>query len=510
MKIKFVMPPAFDETKLSMLPYGMCVLVGYLRGLGFEVAQADIMIKIRRKNIPRSILGDRPFNINLARNPNRMAGYLFGQKEDLQLDNLSKDIVSLENFAGFDIVGISVHSIFQFPFALLMAKYIKKTYNPTIIMGGPFITLRGVEFMKKAQFVDFMVRGEGEIPLKSLLNSNSDIKNLYAEDIPGLAYRKGNEVLANKRASLPAEEMSPPDFGGLNLDLYRYVINGKPEVIFTYQFTKGCRGRCCFCTHHIVSDVLETKSPEKVARELKEICAKYNAKYFYICDSTVNPNYVGLKKICDAIKKEGPVIAWGSLAKLDNMTEDLAKSLKDSGCKFLRFGFESGSNRILKMMGKAHTTDSALASIKNTHKYGIKNLGTFISGFPGENNSDIALTRDFIKRISPYVFELSCGICCIEPGSPMRDNPERFGMKNLQVRDREFIDYEEFPRNAYKFEEINGLSWKDKRLQQISSQKEVIKTIKKYVVNIKEQSKLRRLIPVFLYTLLGENKYRFD
>lgn len=507
MRIKFVFPPAFDEAKLSMLPYGMCVLAGYLKQLGFDVEQEDLMIKLRRINVPKNIFR-REFNMSLITNTERVYNYLFNSVNDKELDSFSKKLGELGKFRNYDIIGISVHSLFQFPFALLLAKYVKKTYSPLIIMGGPFITLRGAEFIKKATFIDFMVQGEGEIPIRRLLEADIYKKDLSFNAIPGLIYCKNGEVFVNERIYLPIEEMSIPDFNGLDIDLYKYAINGKPEAIFTYQFTKGCKGRCCFCTHHIVSDILQTKSSKKIIRELKEICSAYNAKYFYICDSAINSNYEELKEICDAIKNAGLHISWGSLGRLDNITDELAKKLKESGCKFLRFGFESGSDRILKIMGKAHTTETAMSSVKNMHKYHIKTLGSFMAGFIGETERDIAATGDFIKKVSPFVFDLECGICVIDPKSDMQLNPEDYGIKNLKPRNDHFIPCEIAPRLTLKFDEVNGLEWRRKIIQQVTAMEECNRIIYSLVTKKRSMKILARWMPFFIHSFLEKNKYR--
>jgi hypothetical protein len=508
MKVKLLFPPAFDAAKFSMLPHGMCVLAGHLRARGFAVAQDDLLTRLRRRNLPG--LRRREFDLEAARDWRAVEGFIYRGRRDGRLAELCRRLGDLADTAGHDLIGIAVHSVFQLAFALLLARAIRERETTPIVLGGNFITLRGTEFFPGLDVVDYLIVGDGELPMQTLLAALREGR-LEPRAVPGLVYRSEGAVRANAAASFPAEEMAVPDFDGLDLRLYRHAIDGRQEVVFPYQFVKGCTGRCAFCTHHVLNPALEAKSPAKVAREIGQLVERHGARCFYICDSSVNADPEALRRICDRLAEARLDIRWGSLARVDGISDELCASMRRSGCAFLRFGLESGSDRILARMGKAHRTATALDAIRTVARHQIRVAGTLIAGFPGERAEDVRATEDFVRALAPHVEELACGVCFVEPGSPMQRAPERFGMTNLRAepwRDTDYDRYDRHPRKVFGFDEIDGVPWRRKRAEQVAAQRRIHGAIHRHVTRRHARRLLQRLLPFSLYTFLGDRKYR--
>jgi pyruvate-formate lyase-activating enzyme len=503
MKAKLIFPPAFDEADSFTPPHGICVLAGHLRAAGLDVATEDLMVKLRSANHPRRT-GPfrRPFDLELARDRRVVSRHLFEDEPNPGLRDLATRMARLGDLDGCSLVGISVQSILQLPFALLLAREIKERHNPLVVLGGTYVTLAGEGLLGRATFIDLMIRGDGEVPLQALLEAEGRLEAVDVGSVPGLIHRRGDNVVANSPDFFPAERMAPPDLGGLDLDLYRTTAG---RIILPYSFSKGCDGHCSFCTHHTLSGRPQVKSARKVVRELRQLRDACGARHFQICDSLVNVDLAGQREILDALAEEDLGIQWGAMTRPHGISRELARSLRRAGCRFLLFGFESGSDRMLRKIGKRHTARTALEAARNVDEEGIEVVGSFIAGFPGETRDDVRQTTRFIERISRHAAVLGCGVCGLEPGSLLEKLPHRYGVTNLQLQDKPTFDS---TRTTYRFDEIDGLPWERKQRQQRASRRAILRAIHRHVVRRRSRSLLQRLLPHALHQLAAT--HRFD
>lgn len=489
-KIKLVFAPTFDNMRMGMPSLGMSTLTAYLRGKGFYVDQVDLLAKIRRINeesygFPKNL----KFDLNLLNRKFHYFNYMNGKNEEI-ITELADDIINLTEFEGYDLIGFSVHSMFQFLFAVLLAKRLRSKIGTPIVFGGTYITLGGYLFFDKFDFIDYMIIGDGEIPMIELLEFLQGSKHKLTK----VASRENNNFIAT---SLPINDVLPPDLNGLDLNDYKYLINGEKKIILPYQTVKGCSNHCSFCTHHIFSDGVQLKSADKILKEVKKLSEDYDSEYFYFCDSAGNVNYDSIAELCRKIASNRLNIKWGGLARLDNIDKSLAHLLYKSGCRFLRYGIETGSQHINSSMGKNFTISQAEQSLRNAHNVGIINIATFVSGAPHESKRDVLDTVEFLKNNKSFIQDATVGNFCINHSSPIQKEPEKYGITNLKFRFGEFFSNKkilkdfilarEF-RKAYSFDEINGLKWMQKKNQQRVSRRMVKKAIQENICNNFERS----------------------
>lgn len=101
---------------------------------------------------------------------------------------------------------------------------------------------------------------------------------------------------------------------------------------------------------------------------------------------------------------------WGANARVDNVSLDLFKLAKESGCRQITFGFESASQRILDILNKGTTVEQNKRAIELCKSVGIIPQGTFMIGNPTETLEDIQATQQFIEE-----HDVVAGICITTP-----------------------------------------------------------------------------------------------
>jgi radical SAM superfamily enzyme YgiQ (UPF0313 family) len=339
--------------------------------------------------------------------------------------NLIEKLVSQIANAKAKILGFSVYSRNRkatFDFANKIHKL-----NPSkiFVFGGPEVLFEyhRNHFFKEANLDNsYFVLGEGELPLLNIYRhtyENKDVKfNLY-KDKKLIAY---NEV--DKLDSLPFI-----DFDNLKIELY----DSKILPLFS---SRGCIKRCSFCSEYKLYKSFRQHSPEYIVDLIKNLTKKYGAHYkfnylatsaeaecenlsakadnittFSFQDSLINANLQWVDKFCSLVVKNNLNIKWeAQIAVRNDMSKDLLKLMKSSGCYNLFVGLESGSDRMLELMNKGYTSQNAKAFLQNLRESGLQFEISLITGFPNESEEDFKHTLLFIKnnkRIIPKIAQVN-------------------------------------------------------------------------------------------------------
>ena len=469
----------FDQ---FILPYGLGILTNFLRQNNYYVTLNDISVKIK-DNYRRFLFpSSQRIDIHILQPNNGEAiDYLLEQNYDndnnsRKVDHFSEQLLSLASCEGYDLIGISIMNYFHFEClpALLLLKKIKSLSNAKVVLGGPFINKHGREVFNTFPLVDYMIVGDGQVPLLKLIEHLEG--RMPIEDVPSLIYRQNGSIKSNPRKFFSIEDLYMPDFSDLNLDAYR-MEDGR-SLPLPYQISRGCVYECSFCDHNRINPSVELKSHRKVVKEIKEMKERYQSNVFHFCDDAINCSYEYLDRLCDLFIEEKLDLHWTVEARADNLDRKILHKMRKAGCSRLAFGLESGSNRILKSMVKGITSEQASQVLRDSYEEGIKNIIFMMAGYPHETKEDILETVEFIRKNSEYIWKIgNLTTLKLEEGSPLYNNPDKFGIENL--RPLSDINFPAF----FAFDEINGLKWEEKVKQQRYSYKKILWANFKYILS---------------------------
>src|SRR5436309_2073898 len=162
-------------------------------------------------------------------------------------------------------------------------------------------------------------------------------------------------------------------------------------------------------------------------------------------------------------------IVWATHMRFEKSLSDEAvwNDARTSGCKFLHYGYESGSERVLKLMDKATTKEVIKNSLKRAADVGIWNHVMGFFGFPGETRQEAYESMRFLEENKDLVHSIGFGTFDLSRHTPVAKDPERFGVtpyinpewdlaldyyftvkEGLSVEEAERV-FEEFERNHY-------------------------------------------------------------
>ena len=124
-------------------------------------------------------------------------------------------------------------------------------------------------------------------------------------------------------------------------------------------------------------------------------------------------------EFCKEKIKRGIKTEWECLIHASFASEEMFKWLKDSQCHQVNIGCESGSDRILRDVGKGLQVKTIKNVFAWAKKYGVERRGFFLFGMPNETRADLLLTEQLIDEIRPDVVGFT--ILCPYPGTNLYD-----------------------------------------------------------------------------------------
>ncbi len=329
------------------------------------------------------------------------------QAERLSLQDFLNDI----KMYAPDIIFISTTngSIYYDLDVISEVKKIKN--NIAVILKGALFFNPHKEFLDKINLsdIDYLIGGEIEFIIKGLIDAHFKDKSLL-KNIQGISYKQKNEWIIQNVTEFnqDLDSLPFPDRSLMKNELYVNPATNKPMALITTA--KGCCFNCFYCLSPIISGKkVRFRSSKSIFDEIKECTEKYNIFEFFLKSDTFTANRERVIELCKLLINSGlnKTISWTATARVDTIDDELVKIMKDSGCKLLAFGFESGSNESLKKMKKGTTIEQNCRAAKLCKKYDIKILGHFLIGFPWENETHIEETKKHIFELDADYIEIS-------------------------------------------------------------------------------------------------------
>ena len=260
----------------------------------------------------------------------------------------------------------------------------------TVIMGGPHVTFLAEEAL---QHSDFVLRGEGEIPLMKFIDQWEGSRDFTK--VPGLSFLQNGSI---------AETDSVPYIKNMDLIPYpdpallkKHLAKLGGRYTIPVQTSRGCPFNCSFCSvTGMFGKKYRFRSTENIIEELRNYNHNKNVIFFY--DDNFTANRERAKELCKAMIKENFKFKWSTQVRVDiAKDEELVGLMKKSGCHTLYIGFESVNPESLKEMQKSQSVEDIKSAIKILKKYKIHIHGMFVYGFDTDTEGSIRETLKFAK-----------------------------------------------------------------------------------------------------------------
>ena len=357
MRILFVNPAVGYYTRAISNPLGLLALASYLKEHGHTVKVIDRCIK---------------------------------------KVNLKKEIQTFSPH----VIGISLMSGRGLKDAEKVAKLAKKL-KLTVICGGYFPTM-SPETVLQSGIADIVVLREGEITFAEILNAIQNKSNI--DNISGIAYLKNGEtVITSDRPFADLSTFPEIDWSLVDPKDYFQTFFNCTKMLYLYS-SKGCPGRCTFCSNHFYNRSTFRKRPnETVVHEIKNLVENHGMNGVYFTGELWCAKKNDAYDFCERVKKENLNFTWGMLSKLGQYNYEDLSIMHDAGCRFICFGVESGSPEMQKKIKKNINLEKGKETFKNCKHLGITSVASFMIGLPDETEDQLKETLEYIKTIDASI-----------------------------------------------------------------------------------------------------------
>jgi len=311
-----------------------------------------------------------------------------------------------------------------------------------IILIGPHITASPDWVFKKIPQADIFIKGEPELTIEEI-GQNIPLDTKKIKTIKGICFRENKKLIHNPdRPYLNDLDKLPiPDYNLLSMKDYGPLsdhFNGPKLIGDDHPFSimlssRGCPGLCVFCFKKMYQDkkTYRFRSTESAIKEMALLSQKHGIKAIYFQDLSFCIVEKRVIELCQQIVKKKIKINWGCEARFDSINEKMIKTMKQAGCSFINFGFESGSQKVLNLSKKNISIETIEKAIAICQKHQVA-VGCFkLLGLPGETKETFIDTLKFMiknKINIPYPFPINLALPY--PGTPLQTMAEKqFGIK---------------------------------------------------------------------------------
>ena len=251
--------------------------------------------------------------------------------------------------------------------------------TPKIIIGGVHASAQPNHTL---EICDYVVEGEGEMPLVSILRNVAKpgiVRLPFISNLDNLPFPDRHFIKQYRNIKVAFKDN-----------------NERIGAIFS---SRGCAFRCTFCSSHEVwTRKVRMHSAERVVQEMKGLVNDWSIDFIKFSDDTFTVSEKRVSEICDLIKQEGLKVPWGCNIRA-NTSDALLKKMKDSNCREVWVGAESGDDNILRDMKKGITTEMIKHVFQETKKLGLYRRVYFMIGMPNDSWETIERTRQLAEDI---------------------------------------------------------------------------------------------------------------
>ena len=271
------------------------------------------------------------------------------------------------------------------PFSILAAKELRRRYpDRLIVLGGVGAKSVEAQVLTAFPWIDVVSHGEGERTVVDLVAAHKAGRPL--DDIEGLALRVNGEVHVNPHQPriVDLDSIPGPAYGHIDLSAYE----GYGMVT-----SRGCPYPCTFCS---VAPVWNLESYSRTFNslidEMRLLNEQAGVDLFLFQDEFFVSSKKHVMGFCEALQRSGLKVNWKAFGRINLTDLETLDAMAENGCVEIRYGIESGSNKVLKRTKKGFTAEQSVEVVSEAVKRFPRVDAFFVWGFPFETMEDFYQT----------------------------------------------------------------------------------------------------------------------
>lgn len=353
-----------------------------------------------------------PFNIGLG----YLASFIRSNGYDSDLFDFSclrnesiEKLVEEYKLDSYDIIGVSVYSQ-TYEISTEIASEIKKRNGKAIIVfGGPHATAAGEDINLHNHYVDYVVRGEGEVPFQKLIYC---IENgISPNDVAAITFRDSRGLLVSNPLSneYPALDRLPfpcrfSKNGASPFFTYYSEKEKLRKTAVTINVSRGCPYKCAFCIISTTQRNYRTRGSKSVLKEIQQLYEEHNFNHVWFVDSDYLLDPEKALSIGKGLKRIDRSFTWNCTGRADQIlrSKNLLPELINYGLECVEIGIESGSEAVLKRWNKRTTVEINREAVRVMNELELQIALDFIMFDPSSTRNELIDNILFLKDANFY------------------------------------------------------------------------------------------------------------
>ncbi len=304
------------------------------------------------------------------------------------------------------LLGVSTMTGMQLRGAISISEMSKSISDAPIVWGGWHPTILPEQTLE-SDFIDYVIMGQGEEPLRQLLIAL--INKSDVSDIRGLGFKVDGKAVINPREKYK-DAFSFPKVDFTKMDIHKYISTGRfAKRSIRYFTTQGCPYKCGFCSlalvyerkwsHKSVAEIIEELEYLKKVGDLDGI--KFDDDNFF-----VNREFV--MELCREMINRKLNLKWITQGHashfLKHYKEEDFALMYEAGARLISIGAESGDQVVLNLIAKNNKVEDNISCTQMFHRNGIESYYTTMVCFPINPERDFYATLNMLmdaKLIDP-------------------------------------------------------------------------------------------------------------
>lgn len=238
-----------------------------------------------------------------------------------------------------------------------------------------------------------------------------------------------------------------------------------PTPVVPAALGRGCYWRrCAFCPDQMHPRHRACPT-DRLEAWLHQVADRFpRGAMLHLTDSALPMEH--LAQIAEVIARDRLPLRWHGFVRVERelADQDFCRHLARGGCALLQLGVESGSARLLELIGKGSDPELARAVLRSVAEAGIHNQAYLLFGLPGETEADREATIELVEAEADHIHAINPSLLNLPRRSPMHRRPARYGITELLSfhADTDLSLYDDF-RCGDAHPRVEARRWLDQR-----------------------------------------------
>lgn len=313
------------------------------------------------------------------------ASLLTGEKFEREFDRLLPEA---------ELLGVSLFSTDTHWVLRLMECIRRMRPKLPVIIGGPHAILLPEQTASFEAF-EYLAFGPGEETTAGLARALAGEMDM--NEVAGLIHKVDGRIVTNRPAG------PPPDYP-IDYELLPERKRATFGDYFEVLAGRGCSFSCAFCYNAVCGHKWIGKPAETLVDEIQDVVDRYDPKLIYFRDENFFHSKKRVRRFVELYRERGFTFHWHATCRANYfggkyIDRNMLGALRDAGCVKLKFGMESGSQRVLEILHKGIKVKHIRDVAESLSQSNIVGNYSFLTAVPGETRDDLHQTLRIIEEI---------------------------------------------------------------------------------------------------------------